>query len=70
MAILIAVAEGLALRELVEPTTGDARKRRESLQGLTVLALLMACTGTDGRTVDEALEAYLGADARTAAVRP
>lgn len=59
MAILVAVGEGLALRELGDPTVGHARARRESLQGLTALALLLACTGTDGNTMDEALDEYL-----------
>lgn len=56
MAILIAVGEGLAMRELAQPTSGDDRARREALQGLTALALLLGCTGRDGRTVDEALD--------------
>jgi hypothetical protein len=59
--LLVAVGEGLALRELASPTEGHERERRASLQGLAALALLLACTGADGRTIDDAVDRALGA---------
>lgn len=52
--ILTAVGEGLALRELADPSTGTKRERRLRLQGTTALALLMACRDPgDGLTLDD-----------------
>ncbi|HWF32015.1 MAG TPA: hypothetical protein VG188_05590 [Solirubrobacteraceae bacterium] len=45
--ILVAVGEGIALRELAGPGDSGRRERRVTLQGTTALALMYACTVPD-----------------------
>jgi len=45
--ILVAVGEGIALRELASPGDSSQRERRVTLQGTTALALMYACTVPD-----------------------
>lgn len=52
--ILTAIGEGLALRELADPTSGADRARRASLQSTAALALLLACVSEDQKTLEEA----------------
>lgn len=55
--ILTAVGEGLALRELADPTSGRKRSRRLRLQGTAALALILACLDQgDGLSLDEAVD--------------
>ena len=55
--ILTAVGEGLALRELADPSTGAKRDRRLSLQGTAALSLIVACLDPgDGLSLDEAVD--------------
>lgn len=55
--ILTAVGEGLALRELADPTADSKRERRLRLQGTTALALILACMDPgDGLTLDAAVD--------------
>jgi hypothetical protein len=55
--ILIAVGEGLALRELADPTVGARHESRLRLQGTTALALFAACLDhQDGHTLDELVD--------------
>jgi hypothetical protein len=55
--ILTAVCEGLALRELADPSGGAKRERRLRLQGTTALALLSACLDPgDGLSLDELVD--------------
>lgn len=42
--ILVAVGEGLALRELIDRSVEDEHQRRVNLQGTTALTLIFACT--------------------------
>jgi hypothetical protein len=57
--ILTAVGEGLALRELADPTAGARRERRLRLQGTVALALLAACVDRgDGLTLDALVDQY------------
>jgi hypothetical protein len=53
--ILTAIGEGLALRELADPSTGARRERRLRLLGTAALALLVACIDDgNGQTLDDA----------------
>jgi hypothetical protein len=55
--IVTAVGEGLALRELADPTSGARRERRLRHQGTVILALLFACIDPgDSAPLDEALD--------------
>ena len=60
--ILIAVGEGLALRELVDPTEGADRGLRLSLLGSVALALIAAATTKTEKseTIDEVVDRLLG----------
>lgn len=52
--LLVAIGEGLALRELAEPAEGKRRERRLRLQALTAMALLtVAVDDGDSRTIAE-----------------
>jgi hypothetical protein len=54
--ILTAIGEGLALRELAEPSSGDVRGRRSTLQSTAALALLLACTADVDISLDQAVD--------------
>ena len=55
--LVTAVGEGIALRELADPTEGSRRARRMSLQGTAALALIAAFVDRgDGMNLDEYLD--------------
>ena len=56
LTILTAVGEGLALREMADPTTGRRRQERVKLQATTALALLIACTSDTAESLDDAVD--------------
>jgi hypothetical protein len=59
--VLVAVGEGLALRELAAPSDGEDRQRRLRLQGTATLALLSAFVAKpgDSDTVDQTVDSLL-----------
>jgi hypothetical protein len=57
--MLTAVGEGIALRELADPSSGAKRESRLRLQGTAALALILACLDRgDGLTLDEAVDQH------------
>jgi len=58
--ILVAVGEGIALRELASPADDDERKHRITLQGTTALALMYACTVPDDGATAFGLDTLFG----------
>jgi hypothetical protein len=58
--VLMATGEGLALRELAEPTKGKRHKRRLQLQALAAMALLTVTVDNgDSRTIAERTDTLL-----------
>jgi hypothetical protein len=59
--ILTAIAEGLTLRELTDPSKGEKKARRTALQATAALALLVACTSDDNVSLEDAADELIKA---------
>ncbi len=59
--ILMSIGDGLALRELADPTKGPERTKRLALQGTAATALLLAAVdGNDSRSLAERTDDLVG----------